>query len=138
MYAIRSYYDSPESVEVFLKDKVSSTRDLNPEFIYSFIDSRTGIQVTHNIEDLLFIAPEGSVSLARSSVTKPLPVTVSMADMLKFVGSNNGKGGLSLFEKYNLVDENGDFPVLTTHIPRHTINTFLAIAGITDHLQAVV
>lgn len=134
----KNFYYSSESIEIFLKKKITSNKELNTKFIYNFIDSKTGAQVSYNIEDMLFIVSEGSASLARSSVTKPLPVRVSMSDMLKFVGSNNGQGGVSLFSKYNLIDENGNFPELTTHMPRHTINTFLAIAGITDHLQAVM
>ncbi|MGL4356024.1 MAG: hypothetical protein ACRCTP_19585 [Aeromonas popoffii] len=134
----KDFYYTPESIDSFLKKKISSTQALNPEFIYSFVDSLTGNHVTHNFEDLLFIASEGSFSLARSSVIKPLPVPISMEDMLKFVGANSGKGGLSLFKKYNLIDEYGNFPALTTHMPRHTINTFLAIAGVADHIQAVM
>ncbi|MEI4930402.1 hypothetical protein [Aeromonas caviae] len=134
----KDFYYTSESIDSFLKKKISSTQALNPEFIYSFVDSLTGNHVTHNFEDLLFIAPEGSLSLARSSVIKPLPVPICMDDMLKFVGANNGKGGLSLFKKYNLIDESGEFPALTTHIPRHTINTFLAIAGVSDHIQAIM
>lgn len=134
----KNFYYSSVSIENFLTEKISKTKSLNKNFMHRFVDSRTGSQVTYKIEDLLFIAPEGSFSLAQSSVIKPLPVAVAMVNMLKFVGSNGGKSGVSLFKKYNLVDENGNFPVLTTHMPRHTINTFLSIAGITDHLQAVM
>ncbi|WP_024870578.1 hypothetical protein [Tolumonas lignilytica] len=133
----KNFYYSRDSIEKFLKEKIFVTKGLNQDFIYRFVDSRTGNQITYRIEDLLFIAPEGSFSLAHASVIKPLPVPVSMVNMLTFVGSKSGHG-VSLFKKYNLVDENGEFPVLTTHMPRHTINTFLAIAGITDHLQAVM
>jgi len=134
----KSCYYSLDSLELFLRKKISTTKILNEKFIYRFIDSRTGSQETYNIEDLLFIAPVGSTSLARTSVVKILPVPVTLTEMLKFVGANDGQGGVSLFSKYNLIDESGNFPVLTTHMPRHTINTFLAIAGITDHLQAVM
>lgn len=134
----KNFYYTSESIEKFLKEKISTTKALNHQFIYRFVDSRSGSQVTYKIEDLLFIAPEGSFSLAQASVIKPLPVPVNIEDMSKFIGSTRGIRGISLFNKYNLVDENGEFPVLTTHMPRHTINTFLAIAGITDHLQAVM
>lgn len=134
----RNLYYSQESVDTFLSKKIEHSKDLNRKFIYRFVDSRSGNQITYNVEDILFILPEGAAALNRSSVIKPLPTPVTMSDMLKFLGSNNGSGGTSLFKKYNLIDENGEFPILTTHIPRHTINTFLAIAGITDHLQAIM
>ncbi|UXB11889.1 hypothetical protein GP476_10690 [Aeromonas dhakensis] len=132
------FYYSSNGIEQFLKKKISSNKELNSNFIYNFTDSKSGTNISYNIEDILFIVPEGSASLVRSSVIKPLASRVSMRDMLKFVGANDGLGGTSLFKKYNLVDEDGNFPELTTHMPRHTINTFLAIAGITDHLQAVM
>lgn len=132
------YYYPIEHIEDFLRKKICNSDGLTQDFIYRFIDSRTGSQEACNIEDLLFIAPIGSTSLARTSVLKILPAPVALIEMLKFVGANNGQGGVSLFSKYNLIDESGNFPALTTHMPRHTINTFLAIAGITDHLQAVM
>ncbi len=45
---------------------------------------------------------------------------------------------MSIFKKYKLFDEDGNPTELLTHMPRHNINTFLAIAGITDHLQAML
>ncbi|MDF7611472.1 hypothetical protein NQ066_27025, partial [Escherichia coli] len=28
--------------------------------------------------------------------------------------------------------------IIKKHVPRHNINTFLAIAGVTDHIQAIL
>lgn len=129
------YYYSTAAINDALKKKVSDTNNLNHGFIYNFRDSKTGEQQSYNIEDLLFIIPEGSSSLNRALTFKILPVSIPIENIQRFIGNNNG---ISLFKKYNLVESDGTFPALTTHIPRHTINTFLAIAGISDHIQAAM
>ncbi|WP_305812319.1 hypothetical protein [Photobacterium leiognathi] len=53
--------------------------------------------------------------------------------------NNNGRSpGVSFFKKYGLVEEDGSTTQLTTHIPRHNVNTFLSIADISEHLQAML
>ncbi|NHW17282.1 hypothetical protein HA071_25790, partial [Escherichia coli] len=44
----------------------------------------------------------------------------------------------SVFEKYNLLENEKEYSKLTTHIPRHNINTFLALSGLAEHLQAML
>ncbi len=43
----------------------------------------------------------------------------------------------SVFAKYNLTNENGDIDMMYSHCPRHGINTFYALADVSDHLQAM-
>lgn len=44
----------------------------------------------------------------------------------------------SVFEKYNLLENETEHSKLTSHIPRHNINTFLALSGLAEHLQAML
>ena len=64
----------------------------------------------------------------------PIPFTNTL--MNKFLGNVEPDG--SVFSKYQLLEENGTPTRMRTHIPRHNINTFLAIADIADHLQAML
>jgi hypothetical protein len=50
----------------------------------------------------------------------------------------NVAGYASVFSKYQLLEDDGHPTQLRTHIPRHNINTFRAIAEISDHLQAML
>lgn len=86
-------------------------------------------------EDLLFIHEYRSTNLARLLVNKANPIPFDNLNINNFLGSGRAK---SVFEKYNLTEADGDFSSLTSHIPRHNINTFLAIADISDHLQAML
>lgn len=45
---------------------------------------------------------------------------------------------VSVFEKYNLMEDETEHSKITSHIPRHNINTFLALSGIAEHLQAML
>lgn len=85
-------------------------------------------------EDLLFLYPKGSMTLKRALGLKATPLPLSNAGVNKFLG--NVDGYASVFSKYRLLEDDGRPTQLRTHIPRHNINTFLAIAEISDHLQA--
>lgn len=86
-------------------------------------------------EDLLFIHAYRSTNLAREIMNIANPVPFDIVSINGFLGALEAK---SAFEKYGLKEPNGDFSKLTSHIPRHNINTFLAIANISDHLQAML
>lgn len=49
----------------------------------------------------------------------------------------NGRN-ISIFQKYLLLENKDEYSKITTHIPRHNINTFLALSGISEHLQAML
>lgn len=51
------------------------------------------------------------------------------------MGSSNN---VSAFQKYNLLENETEHSKLTSHIPRHNINTFLALSGLAEHLQAML
>ena len=86
-------------------------------------------------EDLLFIVPHGSTTLSRSLINKTNITILDNRVINNFLGTGNNK---SVFEKYGLNDKDNQPSKISTHIPRHNINTFLAIAEISDHLQAIL
>ncbi|MGP5416240.1 hypothetical protein ACTXMT_05215 [Psychrobacter faecalis] len=86
-------------------------------------------------EDLLFIVQHGSTTLSRSLINKTNITTLDNRVINNFLGTGNNK---SVFEKYNLKDSDNQISKISSHIPRHNINTFLAIAEILDHLQAML
>ena len=56
--------------------------------------------------------------------------------MNKFLGNHAPDG--SVFSKYQLLEDGGTPTRMRTHIPRHNINTFLAIAEVSGKLQAML
>ncbi|MBF4360315.1 hypothetical protein EAY21_26270, partial [Vibrio anguillarum] len=56
----------------------------------------------------------------------------------KFLGyGQTGNRERSVFAKYGLINENGEIDTMYSHSPRHGINTFYALADVSDHLQAM-
>ncbi|TOB88260.1 hypothetical protein CGJ96_23565, partial [Vibrio parahaemolyticus] len=53
-----------------------------------------------------------------------------------WLGGN--KGRKSIFDYFNLFEDDGSRISIKKHVPRHNINTFLAIAGVSDHIQAIL
>ena len=86
-------------------------------------------------EDLLFIVQHGSTTLSRSLINKTNITALDNRVINNFLGTGTNK---SVFEKYDLKDSDNQISKISSHIPRHNINTFLAIAEILDHLQAML
>lgn len=86
-------------------------------------------------EDLLFIVQHGSTTLSRNLINKTNITPLNIHVINNFLGSGKNK---SVFEKYRLNDKDNKPSKISSHIPRHNINTFLAIAEISDHLQAML
>ena len=90
-------------------------------------------------EDLLFIHEYKSTTLKRSfsHITNVIPLTVTILN--NFLGTRGGKSSnISVFVKYNLMENDVEHTTLTSHLPRHNINTFLALSGLSEHLQAML
>lgn len=86
-------------------------------------------------EDLLFIHEYRSGNLVFNMINKTNIVPVRYDVVNNFLGARQT---MSVFQKYNLKEDDDNYSKLTSHIPRHNINTFLAIADIADHLQAML
>lgn len=129
------------------KEKYYSKSDLSNYLRNEFGDNSANTPCTHawvengrryeiKYEDLLFLFPKGSLTLKRTLELKATPLPLNNNGLNKFLG--NYEGYTSVFSKYRLLEDDGRPTQLRTHIPRHNINTFLAIAEISDHLQAML
>ncbi|WP_180168103.1 hypothetical protein [Acinetobacter sp. YH12035] len=92
-----------------------------------------------NYENFLFLHEYKSTNLYRkfSHITNIIPFNVNIINNF-FGGRNGDTSNISAFVKYNLMENENEHSKLTSHIPRHNINTFLALAGLSDHIQAML
>nr|HCJ8921020.1 hypothetical protein [Escherichia coli] len=129
------------------KEKYFTKSDLSHFLKSEFGDNSANTPCTHawaengkryeiKYEELLFLFPKGSLTLKRVLQLKATPLPLNNNGLNKFLG--NVAGYVSVFSKYRLLEDDGRPTQLRTHIPRHNINTFLAIAEISDHLQAML
>lgn len=86
-------------------------------------------------EDFLFIHEYRSVNMGREFSFKSLIIPFDVVTINSVLGGTPSK---SVFQKYNLLETESDHSKLTSHIPRHNINTFLALSGLGEHLQAML
>ncbi|MDC4554049.1 hypothetical protein OHV56_05995 [Acinetobacter baumannii] len=127
---IKKYY-LKKDINLFIK----SLNNYDSEFPLHHIFNYEGKIEKIAFEDLLFIHEYRSTNLQRAFINKAniLPLTLKIID--GFLG--NGEN-LSVFKKYNLLENKNEYTKISTHIPRHNINTFLAISGLSEHLQAML
>ncbi len=125
-------------MERFIRHTIESDARISNDFIYRTTDAKTKVVSSIPYEDLLFIIPEGSGATIRTGAMKVVPQVIDEFVLIPFLGYGaKGNCQRSIFAKYNLTDENGENTIMYSHTPRHGINTFFAIAGVTDHLQAM-
>ncbi|MCG9678951.1 hypothetical protein [Vibrio sp. Isolate24] len=125
-------------LERFIRHTIESDARISNDFIYRTTDAKTKAVSEIPYEDLLFIIPEGSGATKRTGAMKVVPQVIDKFVLIPFLGYGAKENcQRSIFAKYTLTDENGENTIMYSHIPRHGINTFFAIAGVTDHLQAM-
>ncbi|MED5704761.1 hypothetical protein [Enterobacter hormaechei] len=117
----------------FLKNEFGDN-SANTPCTHAWVENGRRYEIKY--EDLLFLYPKGSLTLKRTLELKATPLPLNNNGLNKFLG--NYEGYTSVFSKYRLLEDDGRPTQLRTHIPRHNINTFLAIAEISDHLQALL
>ncbi|EGD5037270.1 TPA: hypothetical protein ACGRTV_004180 [Escherichia coli] len=129
----KSVYYSKSGLSDYVKNEFEITETHEP---CTHAWTENGKQYNINHEDLLFLHAKGSLSLRRTLELKAVPVPFLNPLMNKFLG--NVETHCSVFSKYQLLEDDSTPTQMRTHIPRHNINTFLAIAEISDHLQAML
>lgn len=129
----KSVYYSKSGLSDYIKNEFKISETHEP---CTHAWTENGKQYNINHEDLLFLHAKGSLSLRRTLELKAVPVPFLNPSMNKFLG--NVETHCSVFSKYNLLEDDSTPTQMRTHIPRHNINTFLAIAEISDHLQAML
>ncbi|HHH9866298.1 TPA: hypothetical protein ACP4LD_004691 [Escherichia coli] len=129
----KSIYYSKTDLNHYIKTEFGLT-NANEPCTHAWMENGKRYEV--NYEDLLFLHEKGSLALKRTLALLAIPIPFTNTLMNKFLGNVEPDG--SVFSKYQLLEENGTPTRMRTHIPRHNINTFLAIADIADHLQAML
>ncbi|MGI9946359.1 hypothetical protein [Vibrio hyugaensis] len=125
-------------IERFIRHKIESDARISNDFIYRQTDSQTRSVSSIPYEELLFIIPEGSGATKRTGAMKVVPQVIDKFVLLPFLGCGSvDNRKRSVFAKYNLTDEDGEITTMYSHTPRHGINTFYAIADVSEHLQAM-
>ncbi|MDV7404539.1 hypothetical protein [Acinetobacter baumannii] len=118
---------------------ISLTTNYSSDYPLSHVFNYEGKVENLKYEDLLFIHEYKSTTLKRnfSHITNIIPLTVTILN--NFLGSRNSKNtNISVFVKYNLMENDVEHTALSSHLPRHNINTFLALSGLSEHLQAML
>ena len=129
----KSIYYSKTDLNHYIKTEFGLT-NANAPCTHAWMENGKRYEV--NYEDLLFLHEKGSLALKRTLALLATPIPFTNTLMNKFLGNVEPDG--SVFSKYQLLEEDGTSTRMRTHIPRHNINTFLAIADISDHLQAML
>ena len=79
--------------------------------------------------------PFNSINLFGTFVIKPIILPLDVILLNSFYGKSLK---VSIFEKYKLYENDQEYSKISSHIPRHNINTFLALSGLSEHLQAML
>lgn len=129
----KSIYFTKTDISRFIKNEFD-IRGTNSPCTHAWKENGKYYEV--NYEDLLFLHTKGTLALRRTLALVATPIPLDNNLMNKFLGNVDSDG--SVFSKYQLLEDDGTPTRLRTHIPRHNINTFLAIAEVSDHLQAML
>ncbi|EOX3438184.1 hypothetical protein ACPFUQ_003415 [Vibrio cholerae] len=129
---------SYSDIETFITAVLEEDKGTSSDLIWRYTDSDTKEVNSIPYEKLLFIFPQGTANLSRHSALKVIPQAIDIEAISQFLGyGQEGNRNRSVFAKYNLTNENGDIDMMYSHCPRHGINTFYALADVSDHLQAM-
>ena len=118
-----------------LNDYVIGLKTYNIDNPFNHIFNYQNKLINLPFEDILFIHEYRSTNVkqALSNKTNIMPFHATIVN--NFFG--NGRN-ISIFQKYLLLENKDEYSKIKTHIPRHNINTFLALSGISEHLQAML
>lgn len=118
-----------------INEFVKSLTNYDSEYPIDHVFNYEGKTEKIAYEDLLFIHEFRSATLQRAFVNKTNIIPLNGMLINSFFGNSSSK---SVFEKYKLLENETEHSKLTSHIPRHNINTFLALSGLAEHLQAML
>lgn len=125
---LKRYYLKSD-IDDYIKSKYKNKYSIN--YIFNYEGKVENIPY----EDLLFLHQFNSVNLFGTFIIKPIIFPINITLFNSFFGGSNK---VSVFEKYNLFETAQENSKITSHIPRHNINTFLALSGLSEHLQAML
>lgn len=126
----RRYYNKKD-----LNNYVLSLKTYQLEHPFNHIFNYEGEIINLPLEEALFIHEYRSTNTKQTLINKTNIMLFTPRIINNFFG--NGKN-ISIFKKYSLLENENEYSKLTSHIPRHNINTFLALSGLSEHLQAML
>lgn len=132
----KKFYFTRDQLNEFVRLRYSKSHAFIKEMECKLVLTNEGAQNVISFEDLLFIAPDGAFGLSNNLIVLTNPEPFDHSNIHAWLGG--GYKRQSFFEKLGLVEDDGGRISMGTHFPRHNINTFFAIAGVTDHLQAML
>lgn len=132
----KQFFFTKSQINDFVELRYAKVKAFDEGFECTLVLKDDGKLNKFKYEDLLFIAPIGAFGLSIDLVTLTNPVPIDPITLRAWLGSDRGRQ--SFFEKLGMTEDDGGRIQMGTHVPRHNINTFLAIAGVTDHLQAML
>ncbi|MBL4761458.1 MAG: hypothetical protein JKY93_02010 [Gammaproteobacteria bacterium] len=98
--------------------------------------------ITIKKSELLCIAPSGALTSPKTnnSVSHIYPDVFTRGEIGIAFGSTRKSISphASIFNRYDLKEEDGSNIHIMTHMPRHQLNTFLALADVAEHQQALI
>ncbi|MCG9561132.1 hypothetical protein L1D28_05675 [Vibrio chagasii] len=133
---LKEYYFTKEQLNDYVHQRYAKSKNFTEghQCVMSLKDS--GDWEHFNYEDLMFIMPEGAFGIGQDFVSLQSIVPLDEHSVEAWLGGSDNRK--SLFDYFNLFEDDGSRIQLKKHVPRHNINTFLAIAGVTDHIQAIL
>ncbi|HIF9221912.1 TPA: hypothetical protein ACX6QD_003431 [Photobacterium damselae] len=131
-------YFTKEQLNDYVYQRYAKTKNFTKghQCVLSLKDS--GDWEHFNYEDLMFIMPEGAFGIGQDFVSLQSIVPLDEHSVEAWLGGVPDSKRKSIFDHFNLFEDDGSRIQLKKHVPRHNINTFLAIAGVTDHIQAIL
>lgn len=128
--SVKQYY-LKKDINLFIK-KIAKY-DSDKPLIYSF--NYEGKVENIQYDELLFIHAYKSTNIERIFYHKACIIPFNVNLINSFFGNSMNT---SIFKKYNLLENEKEYSKISSHIPRHNINTFLALSGLAEHLQAML
>ncbi|CAH8188867.1 conserved hypothetical protein [Vibrio aestuarianus] len=133
-----------------LKNKYFTKEQLNDYVYQRYVDTKnfyeghrcvisakdSGKMVNFNYEDLMFIMPQGAFGIDTNFISLQHIYPLDESQIEAWLGGSESRQ--SIFDHFELYEDDGSRIRLKKHLPRYNINTFLAIAGVTDHVQAIL
>ncbi|WP_305462000.1 hypothetical protein [Photobacterium leiognathi] len=133
---LKHYYFTKEQLNNYVYNRYAQSKNFTKGHQCVLSVKNNGDWEHFNYEDLMFIMPEGAFGVVHDFVSRQNIVPLDEHSVEAWLGGAVNRK--SIFEHFNLFEDDGSRISITKHIPRHNINTFLAIAGVTDHIQAIL
>lgn len=125
-------------INIFIKSSLEADKGTSSDLTWRYTDSDTKEVIETPYEKLLFIFPLGSSNQTRQAALKVIPEVIDKDVICSFLGyGQKGNRARSIFARFGLINEHGEIDTMYSHSPRHGINTFFALANVSDHLQTM-